>query len=150
MSSTIPRTHYGSLLFVDEKGQEIVRLTDDAIRETYTTLMSQRGHGIGETCIAWDFGLRTPFKFNKSETQEAARQMRQNRREGKIHIPAEMNLTKVVDGKTWHVLVLQSCGVNQLDPLALFVFDMRIDGFMFAFDQKINRDRVYRFVMGVC
>ena len=151
-STTAPRTHYGSILFVTGKGVEAVRLTDDEIRQTYTTLMSQREHGVGETCIAWDFGALSPYKFNKMEIQNAARHMRKNRREGKISMPAELNLTKVIDGKTWHVLVIHSCGpglVNHIDPMALFVFDMRIDGLMFAFDQKINRDRVYRFVMGL-
>ena len=58
-----------------------------------------------------------------------------------------------MDGKKWYTFVVQTCGSSNkmkymnLDAVALTVFNIMVGGYLYAFKSKVNRDRVYEYVM---
>ena len=95
------------------------------------------------------FGL-----FNKGEMNEQMRVWRELRKQGLMKIKRYNSKTAVVDGVDYHFLVAQPykngkiSDSSNLDPMGLFILGEWVNGWIYAFTNKGNRDAVEKYVMG--
>jgi hypothetical protein len=92
---------------------------------------------------------------NKQHARKLMIELRNMKKAGKIHLNAKNNRTRIKGGKQWHILVLQggsspetfvSVGIDQIG----LGFDdemLLVDGYIYAFRSKTNRDLVFNYVM---
>ena len=101
-----------------------------------TVFFADRAQG----CFAWSTNDALKIGMKK---------WRKDRLEGKLTILPENSITITIDGKEVYILVLTDDATEKWDPLG-HCFDDRIlvDGFIYAFTIKENRDRVEAYVMG--
>ena len=103
-------------------------------RADETVFFAHRGQG----CFAW---------LTNDQIKSEMKKWRGMRREGKITILPDNSETHTIDGKDVYTLVITEGSVGW-DPLG-HCFDDRIlvDGLIYAFTIKENRDRVQAYVM---
>jgi len=89
---------------------------------------------------------------NNDELREQMKIWRKQRKQGVIEIHDYNNRTKQIDGKDWHILVVQQTGddLGPIDTLG-FGFDnvYMVSGFIYCFKNIKNRDATYKYVMGL-
>lgn len=93
--------------------------------------------------------------FGVLDKQELEQQMRYWRKEAKaknLQIREHNNQTKIVDGKEWHILVIQpydDAKLQDYNPclFGMLVLNFGVSGYIYAFDSKNNRDMIYQYVM---
>jgi len=89
---------------------------------------------------------------NNDELREQMKIWRKQRKQGVIEIHDYNNRTKQIDGKDWHILVVQQTGddLGPIDTLG-FGFDSvyMVSGFIYCFKRIENRDATYKYVMGL-
>jgi hypothetical protein len=103
-------------------------------RADETVFFAHRASG----CFAW---------LTNDHLKSEMKNWRKMRREGKLTIHPDNSETHTIDGKEVHTLVITEGSVGW-DPLG-HVFEDRIlvDGLIYAFTIKENRDRVQAYVM---
>ena len=134
-------------------------ITRPQMEDQYKHAMRQRKHKVGETAITFkhaanDFGL-----VNQIEMTEQMKSWRLLRKSGKIKIEEYNNKTQVIEdinttlnGKKWYILVVQPTDENEniaVDPFGLMILGYMVSGYIYAFDKEVNRDAVYKYVMGI-
>jgi hypothetical protein len=104
-------------------------------RANETVFFAHRGQG----CFAWN---------TNDELKGDMKNWRKLRREGKLTIMPENSETHTLDGKEVYILVLTEEGRLGWDPLGhCFDDPILVDGLIYAFTIKENRDRVQAYVM---
>lgn len=95
--------------------------------------------------------------FNNEEMKPQQIAWKKLRKEGKLVIQPCNNIAKIIGGKTFYILVVQPTDETGeitnagIDPLGIG-FDegaYLVSGYIYIFKKEINRDSVYKFVMGV-
>ena len=94
-----------------------------------------------------EFGL-----LNKHELEQQMRYWKKEVKANKLKIREYNNQTKIVDGKEWHILVIQPYDDNKLPDYSpclfgMLVLNFGVSGYIYAFDNKNNRDMIYQYVM---
>ena len=91
---------------------------------------------------------------NKEEATEQMKMWRKQKKQGKIHISPDNNETKLIHGTTWYILVVQEgSSPETIEPVGIdrigLGFDniYLVDGYIYCFKQKENRDAIYEYVM---
>ena len=87
--------------------------------------------------------------MNNTEMKTQMRDWRKFAKEGKITIRFINSKSRTLeDGNTWHWFVVQPTnGECDFDSLGLMVLGEMVDGFIYCFKSKENRDRVQEYVM---
>ena len=134
-------------------------ITRPQMEDQYKHAMRQRKQKVGETAITFkhaanDFGL-----VNQIEMTEQMKSWRLLRKSGKIKIEEYNNKTQVIEdinttlnGKKWYILVVQPTDENEniaVDPFGLMILGYMVSCYIYAFDKEVNRDAVYKYVMGI-
>ena len=76
--------------------------------------------------------------------------LRNSYRKGKINILAcNSKSATTPDGKEWHFFVVQAMNLDDAwtDPFALFLLGEMVDGWVYCFSDKRNRDRIQEYVL---
>ena len=107
----------------------------------------------GEICMFLHRDANDLCFYNKVQLNETMRNWRKLRKQGIVEI-LECNNTDTcrINGKQLYTLVLQSPnGPMGMDPTGLGWDDNAylVDGYIYYFRQKLNRDMVYKYVMGI-
>jgi len=94
-----------------------------------------------------DFGV-----LNKQELEQQMRYWKKEAKAKKLQIREHNNQTKIVDGKEWHILVIQPYNDDKLSDynpclFGALVLNFMVQGYIYAFDNKNNRDMIYEYVM---
>lgn len=89
----------------------------------------------------------------KEEINEEMKNWRKLRKQGKVEILEENNRDDCkINGRQYYVLVLQSPnGRMGVDTTGIGWDDVSvlIDGYVYYFQKKVNRDMVFNYVMGI-
>ena len=86
--------------------------------------------------------------MNNTEMKTQMRMWRKIAKKGGLTIRFINSKSKTLDdGKTWHWLVVQPTGYYAIDPLGAFVLGEMVNGFIYCFKSKENRDIVQEYVM---
>jgi hypothetical protein len=109
-----------------------------------------------ETFFYWHKRAKKVMWGNNKELTEQMIVWRKQRKEGTLIIQPCNNCTKIIQGKTWYILVVQQQKDNEIehtgfDPLGLG-FDEGayvVTGFIYIFKHEANRDATYKYVMGL-
>tara|TARA_R110000823_G_scaffold248435_1_gene372037 strand:+ start:162 stop:575 length:414 start_codon:yes stop_codon:yes gene_type:complete len=95
---------------------------------------------------------------NTEEWSGEMKRFRKQRKEGTVTILEANNKTKVLGddkkNKTFYFMVIQDPDETknpQIDPMGLAVKDgaFMVSGFIYAFKSKTNRDKSYKYIMGI-
>ncbi len=107
--------------------------------------------GRQETCMFYHRQARDMAWLNNEETTEQMKAWRRLRKTGDLVMIPENNTTRIICGKEWHILVVQSPTGISLDPIGLGFDDSQflVRGYIYMFKNKINRDATFNYVMGV-
>lgn len=93
------------------------------------------------------------FNFqNKTQTQKQIKLWRRLAMEGKIKIANYNNKTKIINGVEHYILVVQPYKDGQFtytcfDPMGLFILGEMVNGFIYLFKSKENRNKIVEYVM---
>ena len=91
--------------------------------------------------------------YNKTQTQQQMKLWRKLAKEGKIKIAEYNNKTKIINGVEHYILVVQAYDggefneSNSFDPMGIFILGEMVDGYIYLFKSKENRDKTYEYVM---
>ena len=87
--------------------------------------------------------------LNAEELRLESKRWRQYAKEGKMKIHAYNNVAKTsFDGREWHLLVLTRNTEDVIaDPAAALLMKQFINGYVYFFKKKENRDSIYEYVM---
>lgn len=90
--------------------------------------------------------------FNTSvQLVDEIRTWRRERKQGMITISQENNLTKMIEGIPYYILIIESSENNWMfDPVGLG-FDEHefiINGIMYVFKREKDRDATYKYIIG--
>lgn len=90
--------------------------------------------------------------FNTSvQLVDEIRTWRRERKQGMITINQENNLTKMIEGIPYYILIIESSENNWMfDPVGLG-FDEHefiINGIMYVFKKEKDRDATYKYIIG--
>ena len=86
--------------------------------------------------------------MNNTEMKTQMRMWRKLAKIGGLTIRFINSKSKTLDdGKTWHWLVIQPTGYTGIDPLGAMVLGEMVNGFIYCFKSKENRDKVQEYVM---
>ena len=107
----------------------------------------------GETYFFYHQGVKDFGWGNNDELKQQMKIWRKQRKDGLIEMLECNNHTKQIQGKDWHILVLQQTGedMGSIDPTG-FGFDdgaFVVSGFIYCFKRIENRDATYKYVMGL-
>jgi len=99
---------------------------------------------------------RTYRKANKEEWSGQLKAFRQYRKEAKLTINIRNHRDPMIQGKQFYILVVQSLDESgkiqgNIDPMGL-AFDtgsFLVSGLIYAFTNKDNRDKSYKYIMGI-
>ncbi len=105
-----------------------------------------------DTCM---FAHRKSFEegkglsaFNNAELKDQMKIWRKQAKDGVITIRNCNSKTKTTDdGREWFIFVVQAKEALGLDPLGMFVLSEMVDGFIYAFTSKANRDSIQKYIM---
>jgi len=107
-----------------------------------------------ELCIAWHRHERHAFWGGKKSLEQDMRNWRKAKRQNKIYINPEESREVNINGKPWHILIVQEGtpeNTHQIgyDPLGFGIDDkiILVDGMIYFFKNKANRDMIVDYVM---
>ena len=107
----------------------------------------------GETYFFYHQGKKDFGWGNNNELREQMKIWRKQRKDGLIEIHDYNNHTKQIQGKDWHILVLQQTGdyLGPFDPSGFGLDDgvFLVSGYIYYFKRIENRDATYKYVMGL-
>ena len=92
---------------------------------------------------------------NKPELVDQMKQWRKQKKQGILHLNPKNNRTKVINGVTFYILVIQQgSSPETIDPIGIDPFGggfddgmYLVDGMIYAFKHEANRDAVFGYVM---
>ena len=90
------------------------------------------------------------FVMSKGLMRQQMKNWRNSYRKGKINILAcNSKSATTPDGKEWHFFVVQPMNLDDAwtDPFALFLLGEMVDGWVYCFSDKRNRDRIQEYVL---
>ena len=90
--------------------------------------------------------------YDKATFQRNFKTWRKMVKQGKITFLEDNNITVKDDsGREWYCFVLQDTDIelDNLDPIAMFNFGVIVDGCVYYFSNKDNRDKSYKYLMGL-
>ena len=146
MKSTILLLHHNTTM-------EVIR--PDEMRKALKWVLNDRQKkGRGELFFCYHRMAKDFMWGNKEEATEQMKIWRRQKKEGILHMNPKNNVTKLINGTTWYILVVQqgsSPATIQpigVDRLGLGFDDIYlVDGFIYCFKQQANRDAIYNYVM---
>lgn len=105
--------------------------------------------------ICWSYyqRLKGMALLNSEELRSQSKLWRYSAKEGKLKIHAYNNVTKTTfDGREWHLLVITPYkdgeeAMLKADPAAAMLMKQFINGYVYFFKKKENRDSIYEYVM---
>jgi len=117
-------------------------------------LADRQKKGRGELFFCYHRQLKDFVWGNKEEATEQMKIWRRQKKQGILHIAPYNNETKLINGTTWYTLVIQEGSSPEtiksigIDRMGLGFDDPYIvDGLIYCFKQKVNRDAIYEYVM---
>jgi hypothetical protein len=98
--------------------------------------------------------LEVYVKFNTAEMREQMIIWKKQRKNGDLIINPKNNQSRMLFGKQVYLLVIQTPdlkNIPMIDPLGLGFDDghFLISGYIYLFTKEINRDAIYKYVMGL-
>lgn len=109
-----------------------------------------------ETFFFWHRQVKQVMWGNNKELTEEMICWRKQRKEGTLIIQPCNNRTKVIQGKTWFILVIQQLKDSEIEDIGLDVLGLGFDdgayvvtGLIYIFKHEANRDATYKYVMGI-
>jgi hypothetical protein len=126
----------------------------DTIRTSFA-LAVNRDMLDGDLAISYIHHAGQLSWFDKKEMTSQMKSWRKLAKEGKMKMGHYNNKTKKTDdGREWFFLVAQcydpittKMKECNFDPLGLFVMGEMVSGYLYAFRNKENRDKVFEYVM---
>jgi hypothetical protein len=109
----------------------------------------------GEICMFLHREMNDIGFYDKEQVNERMLAWRRLRKQGKLRILEDNNKDDCkINGKQYYVLVVGSTNPNGgfgMDPTGLGWDDRQflVDGHIYYFQKKVNRDMVYKYVMGI-
>jgi hypothetical protein len=107
-----------------------------------------------ELCIAWHRKLGKAGWGDKKSCEDNMRNWRKAKRQNKLYINPKESREVKINGEPWHILIVQEGtpeNTRQIgfDPLGFGMDDVQIlvDGMIYFFRNKANRDMVANYVM---
>ena len=132
---------------------ELIR-PDEMHKALKWVLNDRQKKGRGELFFCYHRGEKDFMWGNKEEATEQMKIWRRQKKEGILHMNPKNNATKLINGTTWYILVVQEGSSPAtikpigIDRLGLGFDDpYLVDGFIYCFKQKTNRDAIYEYVM---
>lgn len=122
------------------------------MKENLKAVVQDRQKSRGETFFCWHHKEQKTMWGNNAEMTEQMKIWRKQRKEGTLKILEANNKTFKIQGREWHILVIQDTDSkgNPFDPMGMG-YDERqfhVFGFIYHFTRIENRDAVYKYVMG--
>ena len=104
----------------------------------------------GEICMFYHRELKDVCFNTKEFVTADMKNWRKLRKQGKIEIKETNHRECKINGKQYYILVLQN-GAMSIDPTGMGWDDKQflVDGYIYYFQKKANRDMVYKYVMGI-
>ena len=107
----------------------------------------------GEICMFFHRKANDMSYYNKEQVNKQAEMWHDLKQQGKVEILECNNKDDVfIKGKHFYILVVQHQGVEVGMDKTGFSWDDRtflVDGFIYYFEDKFNRDTVYKYVMDI-
>jgi hypothetical protein len=115
---------------------------------TTETIATRQKQTRGEICFYFHHAIGDTAWCNKAEIQEESKRSRKLVKKGLLTMREENNKTLEIDGKNYHLFVVQHTDdtSNNIDPLAM-ANGLMVDGWVYFFTQKHNRDVLYKYIM---
>ena len=113
--------------------------------ETFRGFLTEKQ---GASAWTWHHSLGGFTWLDKPEFNTECKRFRKLIKEGKLIIHEYNNNTCKLGDAEWHCFVIQSTNedANPMCPASLNLFGMGVDGFVYWFNKKTNRDTVYKFL----
>jgi hypothetical protein len=109
-----------------------------------------------ETFFFYHRKAREVMWGNNTELTENMIAWRKQRKEGTLMIQPCNNRTKIIQGKTWYILVVQQLTDGIMDDIGIDPLGIGFDegaylvtGLIYVFKHEANRDATYKYVMGL-
>jgi hypothetical protein len=126
----------------------------DEMTKALKWLLNDRQKGRGELFFCYIRRLKDFMWGNKEEATWQMKEWRKMKKQGLLYIDAFNNMTIHINGTTWYMLVIQSGSSPKtiksvgIDPMGIgFDSPCFVDGYIYCFKQKANRDAIYEYVM---
>ena len=106
----------------------------------------------GEICMFYHREAEDIGFNNKELVGADMKNWRTLRKQGKVEILEENNKKCKIKGRTYYILVVQIPNIRMgIDPTGMGWDDVSflVDGYIYYFQTKVNRDMVYKYVMGI-
>mgnify|MGYP003674386974 CR=1 FL=1 len=106
----------------------------------------------GEICMFYHREAEDICFNNKEFVEVDMKNWRKSRKQGKVRMLEGNNRDCKINGRQYYVLVLQSAnGLFGIDPTGMGWDDTNfgVDGYIYYFQKKVNRDMVFNYVMGI-
>jgi hypothetical protein len=101
----------------------------------------------GASCWSWHHHEKEFMWCDTDMFNTECKRFRKLRKEGKIIIREDNNQTHRLGDVEWHCFVVTTVnGSMQMCPASLNLFGMDVDGCVYWFNKKINRDIIYNFL----
>ena len=105
-----------------------------------------------DICICWNHSHRCFSWLSAADMQQQMKMWRKQAKQDTMKICAYNNRDVDVDGKMWYIMIVQPYKDGDLDdcnldPAAMSIFGIMVDGYCYAFEHKENRDKTYKYVM---
>lgn len=97
----------------------------------------------------WNKGNRGICVMNIQEMKIQMKDWRKKIRQGKLQCIEYNNKTKTTDdGRVWYILVMQQSNIENdtMDNLGLMLLGEMVDGCIYAFKSKENRDKIFEYI----
>jgi len=134
----------------EEARNEMSEMRNKFVREYFVMLDEKMK---GDICWGYHQLIKGMTFLNKEEMGRQSKKWRQRAKEGKLKIHAYNNIAKTsFDGREWHLLVITPYKDGHLkvlhpDPAVVMIMKEYINGYVFFFKRKENRDSIYEYVM---
>jgi hypothetical protein len=124
--------------------------------EKMTALLQHTAANIqlNELCISWHRVLQKAVWGSKKSLEEDMRNWRKLKRQNKLFINPEEHRVVHINGEPWHILIVQEGTMEDTkeigcDPLGYGIDEgmLMVDGYIYFFKNKANRDMVATYVM---
>lgn len=125
------------------------------MRKTLRWVLEERQKkGRGELVFSYHRGVKNFMWGNKEEAVGQMKIWRQQKKKGDLHMNPYNNTTQLINGQEWYCLVVQQGSSPEtiksigIDRCGLgFDAPYLVDGCIYCFKQKANRDMIYEYVM---
>ena len=122
------------------------------MRKEITRVLNDRQKSRGE-CFFYHHKQTDQIMWgNKEEMTTEMKMWKQLRKDGILQMLEKNCKTKVIDGQTYYILVLQQLKNGVQEPVGIDMlgvgYGFMVDGFIYHFKSKTNRDLVFNWVMG--